>query len=447
MADLIWLMSLLERCSFLRYIRHWVGSFGSLSSKQAHLNDLRETKGSTSQKIAGYISYASSRPEEAVKRQIIKDTCRSIDSSEVPTNSILLAGAAAMSYRFNFVTCTENANTIRDVSREQSHLFSSVFTAESLLFDVGRRGRLGRMGYKRKERSKVRALLRLNPYVKFMRGQLVRARKLGNAGETVAAGGDGGGGGGGGGWWVDRATLCLTYPHLGQFQLLLLIGLVYCVVLEAEDILGASTLHFICYFIRASFNKVVTNELVGKELAEPPCARTPRKYRENWRPRNSGQSSRSNSTPSCRRREATFASFGLATKSKTYAPLEWKRKQGEAEEKVEEEQEEEEEEEEEEKEGEEEEEGGSRKVIGYYTILPTDMVGRLSYSYLGSQRVSRGPTVKSRSTVEEEESSCQTSKWHRDFIRPGEMPSDLSVSSRKNRDKKSHCVMVLLKGE
>lgn len=53
------------------------------------------------------------------------------------------------------------------------------------------------MGYKRKERSKVRALLRLNPYVKFMRGQLVResSRKLGNAGETVGVGR---------GWWVDR---------------------------------------------------------------------------------------------------------------------------------------------------------------------------------------------------------------------------------------------------
>lgn len=53
------------------------------------------------------------------------------------------------------------------------------------------------MSYKRKERSKVRALLRLNPYVKFMRGQLVRARNLGNTGETVGVSG-------GSGWWVDR---------------------------------------------------------------------------------------------------------------------------------------------------------------------------------------------------------------------------------------------------
>lgn len=34
------------------------------------IQDLRETKGSTSKKIAGYISYASSIPEERVKRQV-----------------------------------------------------------------------------------------------------------------------------------------------------------------------------------------------------------------------------------------------------------------------------------------------------------------------------------------------------------------------------------------
>lgn len=34
------------------------------------IQDLRETKGTTSKKIAGYISYASSIPEERVKRQV-----------------------------------------------------------------------------------------------------------------------------------------------------------------------------------------------------------------------------------------------------------------------------------------------------------------------------------------------------------------------------------------
>ncbi|XP_072754521.1 uncharacterized protein [Anoplolepis gracilipes] len=34
------------------------------------IQDLRETKGSTSKKIAGYISYASSMPEEGVKRRV-----------------------------------------------------------------------------------------------------------------------------------------------------------------------------------------------------------------------------------------------------------------------------------------------------------------------------------------------------------------------------------------
>lgn len=34
------------------------------------IQDLRGTKGSTSKKIAGYISYASSIPEERVKRQV-----------------------------------------------------------------------------------------------------------------------------------------------------------------------------------------------------------------------------------------------------------------------------------------------------------------------------------------------------------------------------------------
>jgi hypothetical protein len=34
------------------------------------IQDLRETKGSTSKKIAGYISYASSIPEQRVKRQV-----------------------------------------------------------------------------------------------------------------------------------------------------------------------------------------------------------------------------------------------------------------------------------------------------------------------------------------------------------------------------------------
>lgn len=34
------------------------------------IQDLRETKGSTSKKIAGYISYASSMPEEGIKRQV-----------------------------------------------------------------------------------------------------------------------------------------------------------------------------------------------------------------------------------------------------------------------------------------------------------------------------------------------------------------------------------------
>lgn len=34
------------------------------------IQDLRETKGSTSKKIAGYISYGSSIPEERVKRQV-----------------------------------------------------------------------------------------------------------------------------------------------------------------------------------------------------------------------------------------------------------------------------------------------------------------------------------------------------------------------------------------
>ncbi|KAL6440284.1 hypothetical protein ACFW04_003099 [Cataglyphis niger] len=34
------------------------------------IQDLRESKGSTSKKIAGYISYASSIPEERVKRQV-----------------------------------------------------------------------------------------------------------------------------------------------------------------------------------------------------------------------------------------------------------------------------------------------------------------------------------------------------------------------------------------
>lgn len=53
------------------------------------------------------------------------------------------------------------------------------------------------MGYKRKERSKAEGTIRLNPYVKFMRGSLVRAHKLGNARETVA----------GSGWWVDRGEI------------------------------------------------------------------------------------------------------------------------------------------------------------------------------------------------------------------------------------------------
>lgn len=34
------------------------------------IKDLREGKGSTSEKIAGYISYASSMPEKFVKRQV-----------------------------------------------------------------------------------------------------------------------------------------------------------------------------------------------------------------------------------------------------------------------------------------------------------------------------------------------------------------------------------------
>lgn len=34
------------------------------------IQDLRETKGSTSKKIAGYISYTSSMPEQRVKRQV-----------------------------------------------------------------------------------------------------------------------------------------------------------------------------------------------------------------------------------------------------------------------------------------------------------------------------------------------------------------------------------------
>lgn len=34
------------------------------------IQDLRETKGTTSKKIAGYISYASSIPDEHVKQQV-----------------------------------------------------------------------------------------------------------------------------------------------------------------------------------------------------------------------------------------------------------------------------------------------------------------------------------------------------------------------------------------
>jgi len=34
------------------------------------IQDLRETKGSTPKKITGYISYASSIPEQRVKRQV-----------------------------------------------------------------------------------------------------------------------------------------------------------------------------------------------------------------------------------------------------------------------------------------------------------------------------------------------------------------------------------------
>lgn len=34
------------------------------------IQDLSETKGSTSKKIAGYISYASSIPEQRIKRQV-----------------------------------------------------------------------------------------------------------------------------------------------------------------------------------------------------------------------------------------------------------------------------------------------------------------------------------------------------------------------------------------
>lgn len=34
------------------------------------IQDLRETKGSTPKKITGYISYASSMPEQRVKRQV-----------------------------------------------------------------------------------------------------------------------------------------------------------------------------------------------------------------------------------------------------------------------------------------------------------------------------------------------------------------------------------------
>lgn len=34
------------------------------------IKDLREAKGSTSEKIAGYIGYGSSMPEEFVKRQV-----------------------------------------------------------------------------------------------------------------------------------------------------------------------------------------------------------------------------------------------------------------------------------------------------------------------------------------------------------------------------------------
>jgi len=37
------------------------------------IQDLRETKGSTSKKITGYISFASSLPEESVKRRVSED--------------------------------------------------------------------------------------------------------------------------------------------------------------------------------------------------------------------------------------------------------------------------------------------------------------------------------------------------------------------------------------
>lgn len=68
--------------------------------------------------------------------------------------------------------------------------------AESLSFDVSKKA-WGRWATKGRKGAKQRALLRLNPYVKFMRGQLVRACKLGNAGETMD----------GGGWRVDRGEI------------------------------------------------------------------------------------------------------------------------------------------------------------------------------------------------------------------------------------------------